>query len=181
VEKSVVACIWRCGRGILENSLRLLRLFIDRTVVAAEAHQSRTKRHDDFDRVRARTWHIKTERSVVVRYSFKVKSIARDERLCAFHTTVLLLSDSSANRERSAVFRKLFEFGDQWRVFLDNSISLASSEIQVTGFVIPMCKDQPSLPLLYTEIARRAAVGQSLNGVSANALERVLEGKVNPD
>src|ERR1043166_603534 len=133
VEKLIVACIWRCVRGILKNRLRLLRLLIDRTVITA-AHQTRTKRHDDFDRVLARPGHLKTVRALVIRYSLKVKSIARDDRFCAFHVVELLLSDSSANRERSAVFRNLFEFGHQWRVFLDNSISLASSEIQVTGF-----------------------------------------------
>ncbi len=44
-----------------------------------------------------------------------------------------------------------------------------------------MCKDQPSLSLLYTEVARCTSVGQSLHGFSANAFERVLDGEVNPD
>src|SRR5690349_3482547 len=79
------------------------------------------------------------------------------------------------------MLRKLFEFDDQWRVFLDSSTSVASSETQLIVFSIAQRKNQPSLPVLYAQIARRTAVSQSLHGSSAKAFERVLEGKVNPD
>ena len=66
-------------------------------VIALEAHETRTKRHDDFYLVRARAGHVKTVRSVVVGYSLKFKCVARDDRFCALYAIELFFSDSSAN------------------------------------------------------------------------------------